>query len=359
MLYIVIVKKLEMKKYKVLLFILLTTTFSSCGDKNNSKNLFSIDETQFKAMFHTSDTLHLTLKNEANKTIDSVTYYNNDKKIGAVKGNIKFDYALTNEKLGYQNLKAIAYFEGEKEETTTRIEMVSSIEPKILTYTVLNTYPHDTASFTEGLEFYGDFLYESTGKNGTSYVRKTDPKTGKSLQQISIDAKYFGEGITFINEKLFQLTWQDSTGFIYDAKTLKLEKTFSFDKKIEGWGMTNDKQYIYQSDGTEKIWKMNPENQKMIDFVNVYTNSSKIKSVNELEWIDGKIYANIWQKDAIIIVNPKTGEVEALVDLSGLRKLAKVTDNDTLNGIAYNPKTKTLFVTGKNWDKMFEIKVNK
>ena len=103
---------------------------------------------------------------------------------------------------------------------------------------------------------------------------------------------------------------------------------------------------------------MNPENQKMIDFVNVYTNSSKIKSVNELEWIDGKIYANIWQKDAIIIVNPKTGEVEALVDLSGLRKLTKATPDDTLNGIAYNPKTKTLFVTGKNWDKMFEIKVN-
>ncbi|SFB28738.1 Glutamine cyclotransferase [Flavobacterium swingsii] len=347
-----------MKKYNALTFILLTTILIGCGDKNNSKNLFSIDESKFKSMFHSSDTIHLTLKNEANKTIDSVTYYNNDKKIGAVKGNSAFNYLLTNEKLGYQNLKAIAHFEGENSETTTRVEMLSSIEPKILTYTVLNTYPHDSGSFTEGLEFYGDYLYESTGKNGTSYFRKTDYKTGKSLQQINIDSKYFGEGITFINGKMFQLTWQDSTGFIYNASTLKLEKTFKFDKKIEGWGMTNDKKYIYQSDGTEKIWKMNPENQKMIDFVNVYTNTSKIKSVNELEWINGKIYANIWQKDAIIIINPNTGEVEALVDLSGLRKLAKVTPDDTLNGIAYNPKTKTIFVTGKNWDKMFEIKVN-
>ena len=347
-----------MKKHNVLIFMLLTLILIGCSDKNNSKNLFSIDESKFKSMFHNGDTIHLTLKNEANKTIDSVTYYNNDKKIGDIKGNSTFNYLLKNEKLGYQNLKAVAYFEGENSETTTRVELLSNLEPKILTYKILNTYPHDINSFTEGLEFYGDYLYESTGKNGTSYFRKTDYKTGKPLQQVNIDSKYFGEGITFINGKLFQLTYQETTGFIYDAGTLKLEKTFQFDKNIEGWGMTNDKQYIYQSDGTEKIWKMNPENQKMIDFVNVYTNTSKIKSVNELEWIDGKIYANIWQKDAIIIVNPITGEVEALVDLSGLRKLTNANTDDTLNGIAYNTKTKTLFVTGKNWDKMFEIKVN-
>ncbi|WP_394759572.1 glutaminyl-peptide cyclotransferase [Flavobacterium sp.] len=347
-----------MKKYNVFVFILLTTIFIGCGDKNNSKNLFSIDESKFKAMYHNEDVISLIVKNDANKTIDSIVYFNNDKKIGSVKGNAKFDYALTNEKLGYQNLKTIVYYEGSTEETTTRVELLSSIEPKILTYTVLNTYPHDKASFTEGLEFYDGNLYESTGKNGTSYFAKTDYKTGKIVQKVDLEAKYFGEGITFINGKMFQLTWKDSTGFIYDANTLKLEKTFKFDKKIEGWGMTNDKQYIYQSDGTEKIWKMNPENQKMIDFVNVYTNTSKIKSVNELEWIDGKIYANIWQKDAIIIINPLTGAVEALVDLSGLRKKTNAGSEDTLNGIAYNPKTKTIFVTGKNWDKMFEIKVN-
>ena len=301
-----------MKKYNALTFILLTTIFVGCGDKNNSKNLFSIDESKFKSMFHNSDTVHLTLKNEANKTIDSVTYYNNDKKIGAVKGNSAFNYLLTNEKLGYQNLKAVAHFEGENSETTTRVEMLSSIEPKILTYTVLNTYPHDTDSFTEGLEFYGDYLYESTGKNGTSYFRKTDYKTGKSLQQINIDSKYFGEGITFINGKMFQLTWKDTTGFIYDATTLKLEKTFQFDKNIEGWGMTNDGKYIYQTDKTEKIWKMDPNTQKMIDYINVYSGDSKIKSINELEWINGKIYTNVWQKDAIAVVNPNNGAVEGI-----------------------------------------------
>lgn len=348
-----------MKKHNVLAIITLVSLFTSCGDDKKSKeNLFSIDESKFKAMYHNNDVVSLTLKNVTNKTIDSIAYFINDVKIGSVKGNTKFDYALTKEKLGYQNLKSKVYYEGENAEVSTRIELVSSIEPKILTYTILHTYPHDTGAFTEGFEFHGNDLFESTGKNGASNFRKTDYKTGKVLQQVDIDSKYFGEGITFINGKLFQLTWQEKTGFIYDANTLKLEKTFAFDKNIEGWGMTNDGQNIYQSDGSEKIWKMNPENQKMIGSINVYTNTDKIKKVNELEWINGKIYANIWEKDAIIIINPENGAVEALLDMSGLRKLANVTDQDVLNGIAYNSNTKTIFVTGKNWNKTFEIKVN-
>jgi glutaminyl-peptide cyclotransferase len=344
-----------MKKYNFLAFTSLILLGASCeGDK---KNLFSIDETQFKMMYHSGDPISLTVTNKKELTIDSVVYYNNDKKIGTSKGNTALNSKLDSEKLGYQNLKAIVYFEGEKFETGTRIEMVSAVEPKLLSYTIVNTYPHDKGAFTEGLEFHNGFLYESTGHNGESNLRKTDYKTGKVVQQVNLEAKYFGEGITFINGKVFQLTWQDNTGFIYNAETLKLEKTFNYDKKVEGWGMTNDGKFIYQSDGTEKIWKMDPENQKMIDNINVYTNSSKVTSVNELEWIDGKIYANVWQKDAIMIVNPNTGAIEAVVDLSGLRAKTSATKEDTLNGIAYNPATKTIFVTGKNWDKMFELKI--
>ena len=344
-----------MKKYNFLAFTSLILLGASCeGDK---KNLFSIDETQFKMMYHSGDPISLTVTNKKELTIDSVAYYNNDKKIGTSNGNTALNIKLDNEKLGYQNLKAIVYFEGEKFETGTRIEMVAAVEPKLLSYTIVNSYPHDKASFTEGLEFYNGFLYESTGRNGESNLRKTDYKTGKVLQQVNLEAKYFGEGITFINGKVFQLTWQDNTGFIYNAETLKLEKTFNYDKKVEGWGMTNDGKFIYQSDGTEKIWKTNPENQKMIDNINVYTTSSKVTNVNELEWIDGKIYANVWQKDAIMIVNPNSGAIEAVVDLSGLRAKTSATKEDTLNGIAYNPATKTIFVTGKNWDKMFELKI--
>ena len=154
------------------------------------------------------------------------------------------------------------------------------------------------------------------------------------------------------------MTWTEKTGFVYNADNLKLEKTFTYDKDIQGWGLTNDGKYLYQSDGTEKIWKMDPKTLKIVDNINVYTTSIKIKSINELEWIDGLIYGNIWQKDAIAIINPINGAVEAVLNLSGLRKLVKATENDFLNGIAYNPKTKTIFVTGKNWDKMFEIKVS-
>ena len=255
-------------------------------------------------------------------------------------------------------MKAIIYYEGENAQASTRVELVSNIIPKSLKYTIINTFPHDTASFTEGLEFYKDTLYESIGLYKKSKLLKTDYKTGKIYKNLKLDDKYFGEGITFLNNKLYQLTWQEKTGFIYNADNWKLEKTFTFDKDIEGWGMTNDGKYIYQTDKTEKIWKMDPNNQKMIDYINVYSGDSKIKSVNELEWINGKIYTNVWQKDAIAVVNPNNGAVEGILDMSGLRKLVNVTPNDYLNGIAYNPKTKTIFVTGKNWDKMFEIRVS-
>ncbi len=223
---------------------------------------------------------------------------------------------------------------------------------------MVNTYPHEVKAFTEGFEFFRDTLIESTGQHGNSYIAKIDYKTGKTIKKVDLAQQYFGEGITVINNKIYQLTWQNNEGFIYDANTLKKIKSFQYNKKVEGWGMTNDGKHIYHSDGTEKIWKMDPETQKLVDFVNVYTNDSKIKSVNELEWVDGKIYGNIWQKDAIAIIDPQSGAVEAVLDLSALR--AKVTnpEAEVLNGIAYNKKTKTIFVTGKNWNKTFEIRVN-
>ncbi|WP_278035824.1 glutaminyl-peptide cyclotransferase [Flavobacterium nitratireducens] len=355
-----------MKKYNLLSFILLGTILSNCGDTKNRENtIFNFDSSTISAQYQPQERLDLSILNPKAKAVDSIVYYINDTKIKTVKGLEKLSFELKNQKLGYQNIKAVVYFEGENAETTTRIEVVSNITPKLLQFNIVNTYPHDTNSFTEGFEFYNDTLYESTGSGTsgsgikcTSYLRKYDYRTGKIFKQIDMDTAYFGEGITFINGKLFQLTWQDKKGFIFNANTLQLEKTFTYEKEIEGWGMTHDDKYIYQSDGTEKIWKMNPNTQKMVDYINVYSGSSKIKSVNELELIDGKFYANIWQKDAIAVINATNGAVEGILDLSTLRKLTKATPDDVLNGIAYNPKTKTVFVTGKNWDKTFEIKIN-
>ena len=354
--YIGVFKFITMKKYNLLSIILLAVTLSNCGDTKKGENtLFTFDNTLVKSQYEPQNQLDLAITNDKAKTIDSIIYYVNDKKIGSSKGLERLTYSLEKQKLGYQYLKALVYFDGDSSEATSRIEIVSNITPKLLKYKIINTYPHDTKSFTEGLEFYKDTLYESTGQKGTSYLRKYDYKTGKIFKQVDLDNKYFGEGITFLNDKLFQLTWEEKTGFIYNANTLKLEKTFAYTKDIEGWGMTNDGKNLYQSDGTEKIWTTNPDNQQMVDYINVYSGKTKIKAINELEYINGKFYANVWQKDAIAVVNPSSGAVEGILDMSGLRKLISVTSDDVLNGIAYNPKTKTIFVTGKNWDKMFEI----
>jgi glutamine cyclotransferase len=356
-----------MKKHNFLTVILLGITLIGCGDKNKGENsLFTIDDSAFPVHFLPQEALSINISNPNSKEIDSIAYFVNDKKVGSTKATEKFKFELKDQKLGYQYLKATVYFGSDSSDATKRIELVSNVQPKALKFKIVNTYPHDTKVFTEGLEFYKDTLYESTG-SGTSgsgiscesFIRKYDYKTGKIFKQIDLDPKYFGEGITFINDKLFQLTWQSKKGLIYNAKTLKLEKTFAYDKEIEGWGMTNDGTYIYQTDKTEKIWKMDPATQKMLDYINVYSGTSKIKAINELEWINGKIYTNVWLKDAIAVVNPNSGAVEGILDMSSLRKfMPEITLEDVLNGIAYNPKTKTIFVTGKNWSKLFEITVS-
>ncbi|MFZ4106726.1 glutaminyl-peptide cyclotransferase [Flavobacterium sp.] len=348
-----------MKNYNPLAFILLAILLIvSCKNKTNTESFFDINENELKAQYTSKESIKLEVLDSSNKKIDSIIYSINNIKVGSVKGNSKFSFALKDQKLGYQNIKANIYFEGSTEVDSSRVELISDIAPKVLTYTIVNTYPHDINSYTEGLEFYKDTLYESVGQYGKSRLLKTDYKTGKILKSLKLEDKYFGEGITFINDKIYQLTYKEHIGYIYDAKTWKLEKTFVFDKP-EGWGMTNDGTNIYFNDSSEKIWKMDPKTQKTIDNINVYSESNKIKEVNEMEWVNGKIYSNIYLKKAIVIINPKTGAVEGMLDMSNLEKLiTKLPDTDVLNGIAYNPKTKTFFVTGKNWDKMFEIKIN-
>ena len=356
-----------MRNYNFLSIILLGITLATCSDtKKNENTLFSFDNSKFKEQYNPKESLSLFILNPNVKSIDSIVYFVNDRKMGSKKGVEKFSFELKDQKLGYQNLKAMVYYEGQNAEASTRIELVSDIQPKLLKYTIVNTYPHDIAAYTQGLEFYRDTLYEgtgngsgSTGNKGISSLRKTNYKTGEVYKKVELADQYFGEGITILNNKVYQLTWQNNEGYVYDADTFKKEKTFTYFKPIEGWGLTNDGKNLYQSDGTEKIWIINPTTLKEVDYLNVYSFETKIKSINELEWIGGKIYGNVYQKDAIAIINPKNGSVEAIINLADLKKkITKLPDTDVLNGIAYNPKTKTIFVTGKNWNKMFEIKVS-
>jgi glutamine cyclotransferase len=346
-----------MFKLKLFAFIALGVISNSCKeDENALKNLFSIENATLKPILKLEESVDLVLQNKENKTIDSVIYYINDIKVGAVRGNEKLPFALKNQKLGNQTIKALVYFEGKSIDISSGFSIYASTEPKILNYKIIKTYPHDINAYTQGFEFYNGVLLEGTGQYSESTLRKTDYKSGKVTEQIKLEDKYFGEGITVLKDKIYQLTWKEKKGFVYDAKSFKLEKTFSFE--TEGWGITNDGEKLYMSDGTEKIYIINPDTFKVEDFINVYTNGAKIEAVNEMEWINGRIWANIYQKDAIAVINPKTGAVENVINCSELRsKVTQHPELDAFNGIAFNPITKTYFVTGKNWDKTFEIVV--
>jgi glutamine cyclotransferase len=262
--------------------------------------------------------------------------------------------------VGSKVLSAEIYSNGNKFATNTSITVVPKDAPQVYTYEIIESYPHDQGAFTQGLEFHGDTLYEGTGQKGASSLRKTNYKTGEVLNSVSLTNEYFGEGITILNDKIYQLTWQKKTGFIYDLSSMEKTGTFVFNKSIEGWGLCNDGSAIYKSDGTEKIWTLNANTLAEEDYIEIYTNKQKIKRVNELEWVDGKIYANIWERNSIAIVDPATGAVEGVINMSGLQK--EVTQHaklDVLNGIAYKGEPNILYVTGKNWDKLFKIRVVK
>lgn len=347
-----------MKKINLLIITSLSVLLNSCG---NTENLFTIASKDLKQVYKPNESVNLSIENTENASIDSVVYYSNDVKLGTATTNKVFNYKLNQLQFGVQDIKAEVFYEGKKAECITSFEIVSNITPKLYEtkdYTILNTYNHDLTAYTQGLEFYKGVLLEGTGQNGESTLRKTDYKTGTVTKSVPLSPDYFGEGITVFNGKIYQLTWKNKIGFIYNAETFVQEKTFDYFADIEGWGLTHNDTHLIMSDGSNKIYFLDPTTQKLVRSINVYSDTNAIPELNELEWIDGKIWANIYQKDAVVIINPENGAVEAVINFSDLKpKVKQHEDLDVLNGIAYNPTTKTVFITGKNWDKMFEIKL--
>jgi glutamine cyclotransferase len=221
---------------------------------------------------------------------------------------------------------------------------------------VVASFPHDTSSFTEGIFWHDGALYESTGRNGLSLVRKVEPATGKVLQQVRLDTTYFGEGLTLLGGKLYQLTWQTHVGLVYDPVTFKQVSSFSFDG--EGWGLTNDGKSLVMSDGTDRIRFLDPVNFQIVRTIDVRDGSIPVTQLNELEWIRGELWANVWHTDRIARIDPGNGRVIQWLDLSGLLKPGDVTDREAvLNGIAYDAEHDRVLVTGKLWPKIFEIRL--
>lgn len=223
-------------------------------------------------------------------------------------------------------------------------------------YRVVNVYPHDSSAFTQGLIYLDGALYEGTGLNGRSSVRMVDLKSGQVLQRHDVPGQYFGEGLTNWGGNLYELTWTSHICFVYDRFSLRVIKTFNYTG--EGWGLTHDKTAIIMSDGTSSLRFLDPATFKELRRIKVVDNGHEISELNELEYIKGEIYANIWHSDKIARISPATGKVLGWIDLSGLLPASQRPDGDAvLNGIAYDAKGDRLFVTGKLWPKLFEIKL--
>ena len=336
---------------KVLKIIIVAALISGCGNSSKPIKHFLIQTNANKNVISNTDTLKLSLSNPSNKKIDSVNYVMNNSPVEDI-------FSLQNSSLGEKMIKAEVFYDGKKEVALQKVIVVNGSTPKLYTYELLNTYPHDITSYTQGLEFYKGVLYESTGQYGESKLRALDYKNDAILNNVNLSRSYFGEGLTVLNDKIYQLTWKEGRGLIYDVNTFETLGSFNYGQSKEGWGLCNDGRQLYKTDGSENIWILNAETLEEERFVQAYTNKGRLTNLNELEWVEGKIYANRYQKNGVAIINPINGAIEAVLDFKDLKN--KVTNHpglDVLNGMAYNPDTKTLFVTGKRWDKLFEVRI--
>ena len=350
-----------MNKFNLLLLFILNFLIFSCGSNNGKKNSdFSLQISNKKSEFKLHDTLNASVLNEKDKTVDSIAFYLGDQYLKSSPSISNLQFNLDKVLLGNQMLKAIIYSEEETDTISKQIKILNDKAPVVYTYEIVNTYPHDLTSYTQGLEFHDGILYESAGQYGKSKLRKLDLESGETLKEIKLDDQYFAEGITILDGKLYQLTWQEGIGFIYDLDSFEKDGSFSYNQSKEGWGLCNNGEKIFKSDGTEKIWILDPKTLAEKSYIQPTHHKSISTKLNELEWVKGEIYANTYQKDGVAIINPANGAIDGLIDFSGLRAKVKQHDKlDVLNGIAYNPETDKLYVTGKNWDKIFEVKIVK
>lgn len=300
---------------------------------------------------------------------DSIQYLIDSVRVTSHKGTVTVVLKTDSLKLGSKLITARVFSGGKPQEVSTNIILLAGKVPEIDSFIVEKVYPHDTTSYTEGLQYVDGYLYESTGVEGHSRLLKTDLTTGKILQSVAMESKYFGEGIAVVGDKIFQLTYRPQVlngsipGFIYDKKTLKQIGTFNYTWGKEGWGMCFDGKTVYNNDSTNRIFMLNKDTMQPFSYIDVYDDKHDIQRVNEMEYIDGNIYSNIYTTDTIIVINPKNGAVLKAIDLAKLypvaqrpRNIGADPGNNVLNGIAWDEKGQRLFITGKKWDKLFQIK---
>lgn len=273
----------------------------------------------------------------------------------------KYSYKLnsTDWGIGAKSIKLIVTNnKGELYKDERLFRILSDLTPEIWAYEIVSTYPHNLENFTQGFEFSENQLYESTGQKGGSKIAKIDLSTGNDISKIALDATHFGEGITILGDTVYQLTWTTNKCFLYNKNTLEiLPKDFTY--QGEGWGLCNDGNQLIMSDGTERLTFRNPKTFEVIKTIEVYTHEQPVIRLNELEYIDGLIYANIWMTSNIAIIEPETGRVIGVIDGTNLATIGRGKIGEVFNGIAYNKAEDAIYVTGKLWEKIIKIKLKK
>ena len=238
------------------------------------------------------------------------------------------------------------------------VSLPQVVQPVEYSYKVKNIYPHSTNSYTQGLQYVDGVMWEGTGEYGHSEINTYALGDEKPQTKLKVPRNEFGEGITLLGDKLYQLTWESNVWHVYDVATGKKLRDFRY--AGEGWGLTSDGEKLYMSNGTANIYKLNPETFSREGTITVTLRGEPIRFINELEWIDGKIWANVYTSDRVLIIDPKTGVAEGMIDFTGLLQSEDIKgDTDVLNGIAYDAATKRIFVTGKRWNKLFEVEIVK
>jgi glutaminyl-peptide cyclotransferase len=272
---------------------------------------------------------------------------------GQIPGTLSWD--SSGQPVGTRRLNIIMDFDdGSRETWPLLLTLKSDITPALYGYRVINSYPHDIKAFTQGLIYRNGFLYESTGRYGESTLRKVRLETGEVLRSLNLDRSLFGEGLAMHDGRLYQLTWKSQVGFIYDPESFRTLGRIHY--TTEGWGLTSNGEHLIKTDGSHHLYVMDPRYFTEVKRIEVYDNDGRVDLLNELEFIDGLVYANVLDSDHIVIIEPETGRITARIDLTGLLEQRYHHPNlDVLNGIAYDHENDRLFVTGKNWPRLFEI----
>jgi len=345
--------------------LLLVSAFS-CKTNNEKKELpesqtiqktiylVKVSEPSNGKLYSLGENIELILKLHDNQlNPDSIIIYAGDKRLGRANG-LSYTIKTSEMSLGTLSIRAAAYKYGQRQTASVSVKLKSNIAPKKYSYQVIKTYQHDPDAYTQGLFYKDGFLYEGTGRNGSSSIRKVELETGKVLQSVNLDQKHFGEGIALFNNKIYQLTWTSEIGFKYDFNSFQQTGTFSY--TTQGWGLTTDGKFLIMSDGSNTIHFIDPETFGEIRRIEVFNDKEPVNQLNELEYINGDIYANVYQTDNVVIINPTTGVVKGEINFKGLLKDSdRTNDVDVLNGIAWDETGKRLFVTGKLWPKLYQV----